>query len=165
SALRTPHSALEAPPLLHFPALEPWPELVDGKILLDALVVVLKRFVILPASAPETLALWILHTYAFKLRDVSTYIGVESPEKQCGKTTLLTVLNELAHRAVTASNISPPAFFRVIEDLSPTLLIDEADTFLRGNEQLKGILNAGYKKKTAFVLRASSQNGAPSRFP
>ncbi len=89
------------------------------------------------------------------LRDVTTDIGIESPEKRCGKTTLLSLLNELANRAVAASNISPPAFFRVIEDLAPTLLIDEVDTFLKGNDQLKGILNAGYKKKTAFVLRAA----------
>src|SRR4029078_13570964 len=76
--------------------------------------------------------------------------------KRCGKTTLLSVLNELCNRALTASNISPPAFFRVIEDMSPTLLIDEVDTFLSGNDQLRGILNSGYNKKTAFVLRAAN---------
>ena len=133
---------------------------MDGNILLNKLVRILSLFVVLPKWAAETLALWILHTYAFHLRDVTTYIGLESPEKRCGKTTLLSLLNELANRAVAASNISPPAFFRVIEDLAPTLLIDEVDTFLTGNDQLRGILNAGYKKKTAFVLRA-----APSQSP
>jgi len=141
---------------LSLEVVEPWPEPVDGKILLDDLAALLKRFLILPKWAAETFALWIIHTYAFKLRDVTTYIGVESPEKQCGKTTLLTVLSELAYRAVASSNVSPHAFFRVIEDLSPTLLIDEADTFLHGNEPLKGILNAGYKRKTAHVLRVGS---------
>src|SRR5207245_793378 len=113
-------------------------------------------FVVLPKWAAETLALWILYTFAFHLRDVTTYIGLESPEKRCGKTTLLSLLAELANRAVASSNISPPAFFRVIEDLSPTLLIDEMDTFLKGNDQLQGILNSGYTRKTAFVLRAGS---------
>ena len=164
-ALSTINSPTLNPPAAHLldvRSVEPWPEHVDGKLLLDALVQVLRLFVVLPVWAAETLALWIVHTFAFQLRDVSTYIGIESPEKQCGKTTLLTVLSELANRAVTASNISPPAFFRVIEDLCPTLLIDEADTFLRGNEQLKGILNAGYKRKTAFVLRAGpALNGEP----
>jgi hypothetical protein len=108
----------------------------------------------LPKWAAETLALWILHTFTFHLRDVTTYIGIESPEKRCGKTTLLGLLKELAHRAVASSNISPPAFFRVIEQFSPTLLIDEVDTFLTGNDQLQGILNAGYKRDTAFVFRA-----------
>src|SRR5205807_6503181 len=49
----------------------------------------------------------------------------------------------------------------VIEELQPTLLIDEADTFLQGNDELRGILNSGYSRKTAFVLRASSPNTAP----
>src|SRR5438874_6252616 len=133
---------------------EPWADPVHGAMLLNELQQILTRFVVLPKAVPEALALWILHTYAFHLRDVTTYIGIESPEKRCGKTTLLTVLSELANRAVASSNISPPAFFRVIEDLSPTLLIDEMDTFLKGNDQLKGILNSGYSRKTAFVLRA-----------
>jgi hypothetical protein len=145
---------------LSLEVVEPWPESLDGKLLLDDLATLLKRFIILPKWAAETFALWIIHTYAFKLRDVTTYIGVESPEKQCGKTTLLTVLSELVNRAVASSNVSPPAFFRVIEDLSPTLLIDEADTFLQGNEPLKGILNAGYKRKTAHVLRVGSAGPA-----
>jgi len=154
--------ALSRPALLELRDVEPWPTPVDGKLLLDALVQVLRRFVVLPLWGAETLALWILHTFAFKLRDVSTYIGIESPEKRCGKTTLLTVLNELANRAVPAANISPPAFFRVIEDLCPTLLIDEGDTFLNGNDQLRGILNAGYKKKTGFVWRAINQRETSS---
>jgi len=135
---------------------------VDANTLLDALVRLLNRFVVLPASSPVALALWILHTYAFYLREVTTYIGIESPEKQCGKTTLLTLLNELVNRPIAASNVSPPAFFRVIEQLSPTLLIDEGDTFLKGNDQLRGILNSGYKKKTAFVLRPGPAGPAAS---
>ena len=72
---------------------------------MDELEKVLGRFVVLPEWAAETLALWILHTYAFPLRDVSTYLGLESPEKRCGKTTLLTVLSELVNRPVVAANI------------------------------------------------------------
>ena len=78
------------------PPIEP----VDGKLLLDTLAATVSRFIVLPKWAADTLALWILHTYAFELRDVSTYIGVESPEKRCGKTTLLSVLSELVHRPV-----------------------------------------------------------------
>ena len=126
-------------------------------LLLKELAQTLRAFVVLPQWAPETLALWILHTYAFQLRDVTTYIGIESPEHRCGKSTLVTVLSELAHRAIVASNVSSPAFFRVIEQLRPALLIDEADTFLQGNDELRGILNSGYHRKTAYVLRAINQ--------
>jgi hypothetical protein len=47
--------------------------------------------------------------------------------------------------------------FRVIEEMRPTLLIDEADTFLRGNDELRGILNSGYTRKTAYVVRVANQ--------
>ncbi len=149
-------------------SLVPKFENVSGGSLLTELESLLTRFVILPAFAPETLALWILHTYAFELRDVSTYLGVESPEKRCGKTTLLSILSRLANRPVAAANISPSAFFRVIEEMRPTLLIDEADTFLRGNDELRGILNAGYTRDTAYVVRVTqteNPKGIPSFSP
>jgi putative DNA primase/helicase len=119
------------------------------------LVRLLLRFVVLPRWAAETLALWTLHTHAFQLRHVTTYLGIESPEKRCGKTTLLTVQSELVNRPIVAANISSPAFFRAIEELRPTLLIDEADTLLGANDELRGILNSGYTRKTAFVLRVT----------
>ena len=170
SAIQNPVSAIQNP--LYFQPIEPWPEPVDGKLLLDAIAAILRLFVVLPKWALETLALWILHTYAFELRDVTTYLGIESPEKRCGKTTLLRVFNKLVSRPLPAANISPPAFFRAIQDMRPTLLIDEADTFLRRSEELRGILNGGYGRDTAFVMRvapqapsAASADGAPSREP
>jgi len=147
----TPHTVLE------LPEVEPWPEAVSGAALLEELELLLGRFVVLPKWGAETLALWVLHTYAFPLRDVSTYLGLESPEKRCGKTTLLTVLSELVNRPVVAANISSPALFRLIEETRPTLLIDEADTLLQGNDELRGILNSGYTRKTAYVVRVANQ--------
>jgi len=135
-----------------------------GAALLDELRALLERYVVLPPHAAETLALWILHTHAFQLRDVSTYIGIESPEKRCGKTTLLAVLSKLVNRPVPAANISSPAFFRVIEETQPTLLIDEAGTFLQNNDELRGILNAGYTRDTAYVMRVANQS-CPPAFP
>src|ERR1043166_2671383 len=127
-----------------------------GAKLLDELAEVLRRFVVLPKWGAETLALWVLHTYAFEWREVSTYIGIESPEKRCGKTTLLEVLSRLVNRPVVAANVSPSAFFRVIEETRPTLLIDEGDTFLQGNDELRGVLNTGYRRDTGYVLRVAS---------
>jgi len=112
--------------------------------------------VVLPKWAAETAALWTVHTFAFELRRVATYLGLESPEKECGKTTLMTLICKLVNRPLAASNVSSPAFYRAIEELRPTLLIDEADTLLPGNAQLRGILNAGYTQETAYVLRITS---------
>src|SRR5258708_7810791 len=83
----------------------PWPDPVNGADLLTELASVLRRFVVLPPSAAEALALWIVHTYAFQLRDITTYIGVESPQKRCGKTTLLSLLQTLVNLAPPPPNI------------------------------------------------------------
>ena len=89
--------------LLKQAMVEPWPEPVDGAALLDELSGLVSRFVVLPKRAADALALWMVHTYAFELGDVTAYIGVESPEKRCGKSTLLTLLSRLVNRPVVAS--------------------------------------------------------------
>src|SRR5688572_4483812 len=129
----------------------------SGAALLSDLRNTLNRYVVLPEMAAEALALWVVHTYAFTLRQVTTYIGVVSPEKRCGKTTLLELLGLLANRSLTAANISSSAVFRVIEETQPTLLIDEADTFLQGRDELAGILNAGYRKGNSYVVRVADR--------
>jgi hypothetical protein len=144
--------------------VEPWPDPVDGKLLLDELTRVYQGWAVLPRFGPVASALFTVHTYAYHLREVTAYLGIESPVKRCGKTTLLSVLSMLVNRPVISSNISPSAFFRVIEEARPTLLIDEADTLLKGNDELRGILNSGYTKATAFVVRVANQpaqNGEP----
>jgi putative DNA primase/helicase len=136
--------------------VEPWGEPVEGKALLDELARTVERFVVLPRWAAEAVALWVVHTYAFDLRDVTTYLGIESPQHRCGKSTLLDVLGLLVKRPVRAANISSSAFFRVIAETQPALLIDEADTFLYSDE-LRGILNSGYQRNGAFVMRVTSE--------
>ena len=42
--------------------------------------------------------------------------------------------------------------------------MDEADTVLPGNEELRGILNSGHTRRTAFVLRTVGDNHEPRQF-
>ena len=70
-------------------------------------------------------------------------LAFTSPEKRCGKTTALDAVGLVACRPLVTANVTAAAIFRTIEAAGPTLLIDEADTFLRDNEDLRGILNAG----------------------
>src|SRR5262249_17680748 len=46
----------------------------------------------------------------------------------------------------------------------PTLIIDEADTFLAENEELRGILNSGHNRRNAFVVRSVGENFDPKQF-
>jgi len=54
--------------------------------------------------------------------------------------------------------------FRVIEAQSPTPLIDEADTFFRTHEELRGIINSGHTKRNAYVVRTVGDDHEPKSF-
>ena len=94
--------------------------------------------------------------------DVSPLMVLVSPTKRCGKTSVLIVLYFLTPRSELSSNITAPALFRYIEDVRPTLLIDEADSFAKDNEELRGILNSGHTKAAANVIR--NVDHKPRRF-
>jgi putative DNA primase/helicase len=89
---------------------------------------------------------------------------ITAPEKRCGKSLLLSTLGRLVRRAIEASNISPSALFRSIEKWQPTLLIDEADSFMKDNEELRGILNSGHTRAGSFVIRSVGDDHVPTRF-
>jgi hypothetical protein len=46
----------------------------------------------------------------------------------------------------------------------PTLLIDEADSFLRDNEEARGLINSGLYRETAFVIRTVGDDHTPTSF-
>lgn len=141
-----------------FETTTPHPQPVVFADLLTDIEAVIKRHVILSDHAAAALAVWVLHTYTFELRDTVAYVAIESPEKRCGKTTLLSVLAAMARKPLIASNITVGALFRAIHTCGPSLFIDEADTFLAGNRVMRGIINSGNTRRTAYVLRLSRQN-------
>jgi hypothetical protein len=74
---------------------------------------------------------------------------IRAPEKRCGKSRLLDIVEGTCHAPLITVNASPAAVYRAIgSDVPPTLLVDEADTIFSGknadnNEDLRGLLNAG----------------------
>ena len=70
----------------------------------------------------------------------------------------------MANKSLAASNISPAAVYRTIEKYSPTLLVDEADTFLKDNDELRGVLNSGHTRAGAFVIRVQGDDHEPVKF-
>ena len=143
---------------------EPWGDPVDGAQALDAIASTFARYLALPKHAPLALALWVLHCYAFEAAFTSPFLAITSPEKRCGKTLLLITLGALVPRRLFASNITPAVLFRTIEKYRPTLLIDEADTFIRDNEELRGVLNSGHTRTTAVTIRAVGDDHDPRAF-
>jgi hypothetical protein len=143
---------------------DPWEESVEGPKLFSELTQIITRHVIADDHFVITAALWILLTYLVDTVDTLPILAVVSPTKRCGKTRLLGVLSRLVRRALPASNITPAAMFSVIEQCCPTLLVDEVDSFLKANEELRGVINSGHTRDTAFVLRANNDSGVVERF-
>jgi hypothetical protein len=131
-----------------FAAEEPWSEPVDGAALLGDLLQQLHRYVILPSTATAALALWIIHTFVADVAEYTAYILLTSPTRQCGKTTLLELLEHLTFHAWRTDGATAAALYRRINSDPLTLLFDEIDTRLRGDnaEALRGVLNSGYKR-------------------
>ena len=144
--------------------VEEWAEDVEGEQILSELETIYKQYAILPDGAHTALALWTLGTYCFNAFRIFPMIGLSSPEKRCGKSTVMSLLGALTNKSLISSNITPAAIFRVAELCQPTLLIDEADTFLKDNDELRGIINSGHTKDTAFVIRTAGDNHDPRRF-
>lgn len=143
---------------------DPWPEEVNGAELLDELAAAVRRYVSLPAGAAEAVALWVVHSHANEAADVSPILAITSPTPECGKTTCLTLLQAVVRRPLPAANITAAALFRAVEKYEPTLLIDEADTFLRDNDELRGVLNSGHARSSAYVVRTVGDNHEPTIF-
>lgn len=137
-----------------FPAIEPWPDEVDGVLLLGEIRDCIERYMVLPRHASDVLALWTVHTYVFHVGDYTPYLLVTSPTRECGKSTLLDLLANLAHRAQLTGGITAAALYRRIARLAPTMLLDELDTRLRGDggELLRGVLNTGFHRSGKITI-------------
>ena len=145
-----PEAAASRGVSLHAP--EPWSDPVFADAVLTALASAIRKHVILTLPAADAIALWIAHTYVADRFQHTPRLGITSPVKRCGKSTVLEVLGIVCQRPLKADNISPAGVFRTVEALAPlTLLLDEADAFLRDNEQLRGLLNSGFERSGQVV--------------
>lgn len=73
------------------------------------------------------------------------------------------MIETLVARPLQTANISAAAVFRTVEIARPTLLIDEADTFLGEHEELRGILNSGHRRG-GQVIRTVGDDHEPRAF-
>lgn len=149
---------------LPFTDVEPNEEPIDPGQLLDEIVVLILRFIILSIEEANAVALWIAFTWFIDDVDIAPLLLVDAPEKACGKSQLLDLISRLSCKALSASNCSTSALFRACEMYSPTLFIDEADTFIRENNEIKGLINAGHTRANAFVIRVTGDNHEPKMY-
>jgi Protein of unknown function (DUF3631) len=139
---------------------EPWPDPVDTATVLDELAATLARHMFMSQDTITAAALWCAHTWVFERFDRTPRLAITSPTKRCGKSTLLEILEMVCRRSLRADSISASGVFRTVEAFSPVcLLVDEADSFLPDNEELRGILNSGFARGGRIVRIVDTKDG------
>lgn len=149
---------------MDFDDVEPWPHPVNAGDLLNDICTTIKRFIICQDETAHAAALWIAMTWFMDVVQVAPLAVITAPEKRCGKSQLLFLLGRMVCRPLAASNITPAALFRAVDAWKPTLLVDEADAFMRDNEDLRGLLNCGHTRDSAYIVRVVGDDHTPKRF-
>lgn len=142
----------------------------EAGALLDEVRAALTRYVVMPSpEAADAVTLWVVASHAQPAWETATRLAIISPEKRCGKSRLLDVIEATCWAPLLTVNISPAALVRSIGEDPPTILLDEADTVFGAksadaHEDLRGILNAGHARRRPYV-RWDAAARAPEHCP
>jgi putative DNA primase/helicase len=118
----------------------------------------LKRFICYEEFENAIVTAFIGHAWLWSTGAL-TYtprLAILSPERECGKSTLLDILALLLPNAISSASMSPAAMYRIIEKKKPVLLFDEADHKFEQNPELINLINAGFKRG-AIVYRTNKE--------
>jgi hypothetical protein len=101
--------------------------------------------------------LWIAATHAQPAWAHAPRLVIRAPEKRCGKSRLLDLVEATCHNPLITVNASTAAIYRSVgADDPPTILLDEADTVFgpkagEAHEDLRGLLNAGHQRNRPAI--------------
>lgn len=143
---------------------EAYSEPVNGAALVDEIYNIIRQHIACTDAVAIAVALWIVFTWVLEASHIAPIAWINAPEKRCGKSQLLTLISLMSKRSLPSSNITAAALFRCIEKYKPTLIIDEVDTFVNDNEDLRGVLNAGHSRDNPYIIRCAGDDNEPKEF-
>jgi hypothetical protein len=159
SSFKTISSAKRAP------TPKPPPAVTSGAELLDRMVEAIRRHLILKSRQAEVIALWVVHALGLNAFQISPRLHLQSPVLSCGKTTLMSLLEDLTiPDNLLASSFTVAAYVRLIEnvtarknegkmknqDTTLIVLLDEVDKLISEDKRtMLGILNSGHTRAGA----------------
>lgn len=141
---------------LPFSEVTLWPAPVEPARLFDEIRDTLLRYVVMEPEQAVTVTLWIVMTWFVDEVDILPLLVFTAPEKECGKSEGLAIVAQMVARPMATSNSTASFVFRSITRWKPTLLIDEADTFIQKNDEFKGLINAGHTRTNAYIGRTEA---------
>jgi hypothetical protein len=135
-------------------------EAIDLADLLDRIESYWLDYVIFPTGHESViLSLWVVHSYVLDVAESTPYVHVTAPEIESGKTRVLEVARRLVRSPEFTSSVTPAVLFRLIDDVHPTLLIDEVDRYFatgrksESSAEIEQLLNVGYERGN-YALRS-----------
>jgi len=122
------------------------------------------RFTVLPsAAARDALVLFAAHCWIYRSFTETPRLHITSGTYGAGKTRVLELTSLLCPNPQQMAKITGPAIYHIIPERHPApLCLDEADAML-GNgrsaraEDIRGILNAGYKSSGSITRVVSNE--------
>lgn len=141
-----------------FKELKPWDEEVSGEVLLHDISALVKRHVIVGDHALVADSLWCVMTYLCDVVEFLPVLAILSPQKRCGKTRHLGLLTRLVYKPLPSVFIKAAALYRSIEKWHPTMLLDEADNYLKEDTELHSVINSGHSRDSCWVPRCVGDN-------
>jgi putative DNA primase/helicase len=128
--------------------VEPYDGAVILADLLEEIREVFNRHAILPPYADVVLALWCVFTWFIKAAQIAPLLLIRAAESNCGKTSVKDILELFVKRALANEGITLAALFRVVEQVQPTLLMDDADSWLLRDpkDERHSLINSGHKR-------------------
>jgi len=81
------------------------------------------------------ISLWVASTWFVDSLDLVPYLLITSKTKACGKTKLLEFLERLVRFPIKAGDCTSASVFRLMDQGSPTLLMDEVDQYLKDRDE------------------------------
>jgi len=133
-------------------------ESANGSELLGDVRDAIRTYCVLPGEHQlVAVVLWCALSHLLAKFEYAPRLVIRSAEKGSGKSRLLEVVDALVYSPLRAVNATVAFVFRSLDtDPPPTLLFDEADTIFGSkavsdkNEELRGLLNAGFQRDLPF---------------
>ena len=130
-------------------SVEPWPEPVDIGALLTEVMARLRCYVVVHDDAGAiAIVLWICFAWLHEIAKHSPILLLTGADGDEGKTTACGVVNFLTPRALRAAELTGPTFFHIIDQLHPTLIVDDADRLLPRRPDLTHLINVSWTPGT-----------------
>lgn len=132
---------------------KPYHQAVSSDELYNELYHLIDKHITIDEPQKVAFVFWVIFSYLVDIANIAPIAWITAPEKQCGKSTLLSLFARLVNKPLATSSITPASLFRVADKYKPTVLLDEIDVSVKKNQEILGIINAGYSRHAPYIVR------------